>query len=79
MTYSVHMNPGRFDFAKIKCNIKCLQKLSVTLNVCWSLILRIGDFLCFAGTFFQDLATILQPSTILKVLAKIIKDPCAGS
>ena len=26
----------------------------VTLNVCGSLILRIGDFLCFAGTNFCD-------------------------
>jgi len=26
----------------------------VALNVCGGLILRIGDFLCFAGTIFGD-------------------------
>jgi len=26
----------------------------VALNFCWSLILRMGDLLCFAGTNFCD-------------------------
>ena len=30
------------------------QRYRVTLNFCRSLILRIGDFLCFAGTNFCE-------------------------
>ena len=33
-------------------NVK--PKYRVALNFCGSLILRIGDFLCFAGTTFCD-------------------------
>ena len=36
-----------------------LKAYRVALNFCGSLILRIGDFLCFAGTNFCDLKRLV--------------------